>query len=104
MPDDMLAVPKCKAILLCERPIIDAITGDVTLIGVFESIHLMQVPGVTRPFTWETADLFKGGSGMVDYSTHCYGRGTEPFQSMSALSDVDAMQSSPLHRSSSMEP
>jgi hypothetical protein len=60
--------------------------------------HATEIPsdaipiGVARPLTREIAELFKGGSVMVDFLTHCYRRGTEPFQSLSALSDMDAMQ------------
>lgn len=43
--------PKCKAILLCERTIIEAGTGNVSLIGLFDAFVVRQIPGVTRPFT-----------------------------------------------------
>jgi hypothetical protein len=43
--------PKCKAILLCERTIIEAGTGKISLIDLFDGFIVPQVPGVTGPFT-----------------------------------------------------
>ena len=43
--------PKCKAILLCERTIIEAGTGNVSLIGLFDAFVVRKIPGVTGPFT-----------------------------------------------------
>ncbi len=43
--------PKCKAILLCERTIIEAGTGKVSLIGLFEKFTLSELPGQIVPFT-----------------------------------------------------
>ncbi|MGD0655426.1 MAG: hypothetical protein ABSA16_13875 [Thermoguttaceae bacterium] len=42
--------PKCKAILLCERTIIDAGTGKVSLIDLFNGFLIPEVPGHTCPF------------------------------------------------------
>ncbi len=42
--------PKCKAILLCERTIIEAGTGRITLIGLFEELEIRPVPGKSGPF------------------------------------------------------
>ena len=43
--------PKCKAILLCERVIIEAGTGQISLIGLFDELEIDAVPGYTGPFT-----------------------------------------------------
>lgn len=41
--------PKCKAILLCDQTIIEAGTGKVSVIGVFDGFTLPKLPFVTRP-------------------------------------------------------
>lgn len=41
--------PTCKAILLCDAIIIDALTGKVSLIGIFENFNLQSMPGRTVP-------------------------------------------------------
>jgi hypothetical protein len=46
-----LPPPKCKAILLCERTIIEAETGQVSLIALLEKFMLPEVPGQVAPFT-----------------------------------------------------
>lgn len=43
--------PKCKAILLCDLKIIEAGTGKVSIIGVFDSFTPRKVPGKIDPFT-----------------------------------------------------
>ena len=43
--------PRCKASLLCEKTIIEAGTGGVSLIGIIGGFVVPQVPGMTRPFT-----------------------------------------------------
>lgn len=43
--------PRCKAILLCEKTIIEAGTGGLSLIGIIGGFVVPQVPGRTRPFT-----------------------------------------------------
>ena len=43
--------PKCKAILLCERTIIEAGTGKVSLIGLFDGFIVPKIPGITVPCT-----------------------------------------------------
>lgn len=43
--------PKCKAILLCERLIIEAETHQVSLIGLFDAMEVLAVPGTMRAFT-----------------------------------------------------
>jgi hypothetical protein len=43
--------PKCKAILLCDHTIIEAGTGKVSVIGIFERFQLPAFPGHTAPFT-----------------------------------------------------
>ena len=47
--DHGLSEPQCKAILLCSRTILEAGTGNISLIGVFTHIALRQVPGETVP-------------------------------------------------------
>src|SRR5437764_669259 len=42
--------PKCKAILLCDVVIIDAMTGKTSIIGVFDGFNLAQFPGNIGPF------------------------------------------------------
>ncbi len=42
-----LSKPKCKAILLCDKTIIEAGTGNVSLIGTFAEFNLREIPGVT---------------------------------------------------------
>ena len=42
--------PKCKAILLCERLIVDAQTGTASIICVFNALSVPRLPGRTRPF------------------------------------------------------
>lgn len=44
-------LPRCKAILLCERTIREETTRNVSIIGVFTHFHLPRFPGQTRPFT-----------------------------------------------------
>jgi len=41
--------PTCKAILLCDAVIIDALTGKVSLIGIFENFNVRSMPGRTVP-------------------------------------------------------
>ncbi len=41
--------PTCKAILLCDGIIVDALTGKVTLVGIFEHFNLRSLPGKTVP-------------------------------------------------------
>lgn len=43
--------PVCKAILLCDQVIRDAMTGKASLIGIFDAFRLETVPGHTRPVT-----------------------------------------------------
>lgn len=43
--------PKCKAILLCEKAIIDAVTGSPSIISVFDGFTVPHVPSKTSPFT-----------------------------------------------------
>lgn len=42
--------PKCKAILLCDQTIVEAVTGKVSIIGIFDSWNFPQFPHPTRPF------------------------------------------------------
>ena len=43
--------PKCKAILLCDHTIVEAVTGKVSIIGTFDSWRFPQFPHPTHPFT-----------------------------------------------------
>jgi hypothetical protein len=43
--------PRCKAILLCEQAIIEAGTGNVSVIGIFDRFVVPEIPGRTRAFT-----------------------------------------------------
>ena len=42
--------PHCKAILLCDQVMLDAVTRKTSLIGVFDSFFLRQFPGKTHQF------------------------------------------------------
>jgi hypothetical protein len=43
--------PRCKAILLCDQAIVEAVTGKVSLVGIFDRFALRRFPGPIRPFT-----------------------------------------------------
>jgi hypothetical protein len=43
--------PKCKAILLCNHTIIEAVTGKVSIIGIFDNFGMPTFPGLTSAFT-----------------------------------------------------
>ena len=43
--------PRCKAILLCDQAIVEAVTGKVSLIGIFDRFTLRKFPGHIRQFT-----------------------------------------------------
>lgn len=43
--------PKCKAILLCDHAIVEAVTGKISVIGIFDRFSLPRFPGFTRPIT-----------------------------------------------------
>ena len=56
--------PKCKAILLCDAVILDAMTGKTSLIGIFENFMVRSLPGKSVP-----ANLFlqlTDGHGKID--------------------------------------
>jgi hypothetical protein len=40
--------PKCKAILLCDQIIADAMTGKASVIGIFDAFRLPKVPYFSR--------------------------------------------------------
>jgi hypothetical protein len=42
-----LPPPRCKAILLCDHVIVDAVTGKPTIVGVFEGFTVPSFPGFT---------------------------------------------------------
>jgi len=43
--------PRCKAILLCDQAIVEAVTGKVSLIGIFDRFAVRRFPGHIRQFT-----------------------------------------------------
>ncbi len=43
--------PQCKAILLCDQVIVDAMTGKLSIIGIFEQFNVASYPARTVPFT-----------------------------------------------------
>jgi len=43
--------PKCKAILLCDQVILDAITRKLSVIGIFDAFNVPAFPGMTAQFT-----------------------------------------------------
>jgi hypothetical protein len=49
-PKEQKPPPVCKAILLCDRVIIDARTGEYTVIGIFDQFEVAAFPGRTRGF------------------------------------------------------
>lgn len=42
--------PICKAILLCDKSIIEAVTAKTSIIGIFDSFNVHQVPCRIPPF------------------------------------------------------
>ncbi len=44
-------LPRCKAILLCERTIREAETGKWSLIGIIHKLVFPKLPAVTQPMT-----------------------------------------------------
>lgn len=40
--------PKCKAILLCDKTILEQGSNKISLIGVFQNFRLGTIPGLTR--------------------------------------------------------
>jgi hypothetical protein len=42
--------PICKAILLCDQTIVEAVTGKVSVIGIFNNWTISQFPAQIRPF------------------------------------------------------
>ena len=42
--------PKCKAILLCDQTILEAVTGKVSIIGIFDNWSFPRFPSHTRQF------------------------------------------------------
>src|SRR5207302_304995 len=43
--------PHCKAILLCDHTIVEAMTGKVSIIGTFDSFFVQELPGTLIAFT-----------------------------------------------------
>jgi hypothetical protein len=58
-PNGMKPPPKCKAILLCDQVIIDAMTGKASLVGLFDRFNLPTFPGTIPPF-WAFLQLVDG--------------------------------------------
>jgi hypothetical protein len=50
-PSGQKPPPSCKALLLCDHTIVEAVTGKVSIIGVFGAFVLRTFPGAARPFT-----------------------------------------------------
>jgi len=50
-PRGQIPPPKCKAILLCDRIIIDALTGHYNAIGIFDEFPVESFPGQSGFFT-----------------------------------------------------
>lgn len=49
-PSGQKPKPVCKAILLCLRTIIDALTGEISVIGIFDRFVVDRMPASMRPF------------------------------------------------------
>ena len=49
-PRGVIPPPRCKAILLCDQVLVDALTGHYSAIGIFDVFRLPVFPGPTRPF------------------------------------------------------
>lgn len=62
--DKGISEPKCKAILLCDKTIIEAATGKISLIGTFTHFALKEIPGRTR--TVEAFCQFTDAEGRYD--------------------------------------
>ncbi len=43
--------PKCKALLLCSQCIIEAVTGRISIVGIFDVFAVNDFPGAIGPFT-----------------------------------------------------
>jgi hypothetical protein len=43
--------PRCKAILLCDHTIVEAVTGKISIIGIFANWYVPHFPIHIRPFT-----------------------------------------------------
>ena len=68
--------PKCKAILLCDQTIIEAGTGKVSIIGVFDGFMLPKLPFLSRP-CMVFVQLADGiGSHAVEVEVHDLTNGT----------------------------
>jgi hypothetical protein len=48
-PRGAIPPPKCKAILLCEKTIIEAGTQQVSLIGITDTFMVPGLPGMIQP-------------------------------------------------------
>jgi hypothetical protein len=42
--------PSCKALLLCDQTIVEAMTGKVSIIGTFERFTIRSAPSHLAPF------------------------------------------------------
>ncbi len=62
--------PKCKAILLCDQAIVEAGTGKISIIGIFNNWNVPHFPCVIRPFT-ASLDLTDGiGKSAMSVDVH----------------------------------
>jgi len=62
--------PRCKAILLCERTIIEAGSGSVSLIAAFDRFEFSHFPSLSRAF--EIYLLLIDGIGRYDLVVEIY--------------------------------
>lgn len=58
-PDGKKPPPECKAILMCDQIIVDAMTGKSSLIGLFDRFTLIKFPVQLPPF-WVFLQLVDG--------------------------------------------
>lgn len=56
--------PRCKAILICERTIVEAETGSISIIAAFDRFELSRFPATSRAF--EVFLLLVDGIGRYD--------------------------------------
>src|SRR5713101_2419337 len=79
--------PNCKAILLCDQTIIEAVTGKVSIIGIFDNWNLPQFPHPTRPFMCFVQ--LTDGIGKYAVSVDIHDLGADQIIAQAALADVE---------------
>ena len=62
--DSGVSQPVCKALLLCEKTIIEAGSGDISLINIIDHIPVLAFPGHTVPV--EAFVQFTGAQGRYE--------------------------------------